>query len=50
MARADNPDFVEAIERGLEVIRVLGAEPDGPLALARGGRGRAGGRRRGARS
>jgi IclR family pca regulon transcriptional regulator len=29
MARADNPDFVEAIERGLEVIRVLGAAPEG---------------------
>jgi IclR family pca regulon transcriptional regulator len=29
MARADNPDFVEAIERGLEVIRALGKAPGG---------------------
>jgi IclR family transcriptional regulator, pca regulon regulatory protein len=29
MARADNPDFVEALERGLEVIRALGKAPDG---------------------
>ncbi len=29
MARVDNPDFVEAIERGLEVIRALGNAPDG---------------------
>jgi IclR family pca regulon transcriptional regulator len=29
MARADNPDFVEAIERGLDVIRALGAARDG---------------------
>jgi IclR family transcriptional regulator, pca regulon regulatory protein len=29
MARADNPDFVEAIERGLEVIRALGRAPGG---------------------
>ena len=29
MARAENPDFVEAIERGLQVIRVLGAAPEG---------------------
>ena len=29
MARAENPDFVEAIERGLEVIRALGKAPDG---------------------
>jgi IclR family pca regulon transcriptional regulator len=29
MARTENPDFVEAIERGLEVIRVLGKAPDG---------------------
>jgi IclR family transcriptional regulator, pca regulon regulatory protein len=29
MARADNPDFVEALERGLEVIRALGRAPDG---------------------
>jgi IclR family transcriptional regulator, pca regulon regulatory protein len=33
MARVDNPDFVEAIERGLEVIRVLGTAPEG-LALS----------------
>ena len=29
MARAENPDFVEAIERGLEVIRALGKAGDG---------------------
>jgi IclR family transcriptional regulator, pca regulon regulatory protein len=29
MARAENPDFVEAIERGLEVIRALGQAPEG---------------------
>jgi IclR family transcriptional regulator, pca regulon regulatory protein len=33
MARAENPDFVEAIERGLVVIRALGNAPDG-LALS----------------
>lgn len=29
MARADNPDFVEAIERGLDVVRALGASTAG---------------------
>jgi IclR family transcriptional regulator, pca regulon regulatory protein len=29
MTRAENPDFVEAIERGLEVIRALGKASDG---------------------
>jgi IclR family transcriptional regulator, pca regulon regulatory protein len=29
MARAENPDFVEAIERGLEVVRALGRAPGG---------------------
>jgi IclR family pca regulon transcriptional regulator len=34
MTRADNPDFVEAIERGLDVIRALGRSTDG-LSLSR---------------